>query len=241
MFYIGICDDERYTCQYLKEAIYTFGEKRKIDVDVRLWYQGEELCSYLQQGEMLDILFLDIELISTTGIQVAQYIRSTIGNRELLIVFISSQKRYAMSLFRIQPIDFLIKPIKERQVEEILEHCIKEYEQKNQVFGYKIKGEYYKVNYRDIRYFQSDDKMIKIVKKNDVVAFRGKLRDLVKRVPSNFIQIHQSFLINMDYVTTFSYETVTIEGIEGQQLLTISASNRKKVRDQISQGKWGKI
>ena len=106
MFYIGICDDEKYTCQHLEKAIYTFGEKRNINVDVRFWYQGEELCGYLQQGKMLDILFLDVELISTTGIQVAQYIRSTIGNRELFIVFISSQKRHAMSLFRIQPIDF---------------------------------------------------------------------------------------------------------------------------------------
>lgn len=240
MFCIGICDDEKYTCTYLKEIIYAFGEKRKIEVDVRVWYQEEELYSYLQQDKMLDILFLDIELISTTGIEVGQYIRGEMGNRELLIIFISSQKRYAMSLFRIQPIDFLIKPLKESKVEEVLEHCIKEYEKRNQVFDYRIKGEHYKVNYKDIRYFHSDNKMIKIVKKNEEVVFRGKLRDLVDRVPSNFILIHQSFLINMDYVTAFNYETVTIESIEGQKILGISATYRKKVREKIIRSKWEK-
>lgn len=74
MFYVGICDDEKYTCEDLKERIYTFGEKRKIDFDVHIWHQGEELYLFLHQDKNLDILFLDIELISTTGIEVGHYI-----------------------------------------------------------------------------------------------------------------------------------------------------------------------
>ena len=240
MFCVGICDDEKYTCAHLKDTIYAFGEKRRIEFDVRVWHQGEELYSYLDQDKMLDILLLDIELISTTGIEIGHYIREQMGNRDLMIVFISSQKQYAMSLFRIQPIDFLIKPIEESKVEEVLEHCIREYEKRNQSFDYRIKGEYYRIKYRDIRYFHSNNKMITVVKKNEEVMFRGKLRDLVDQVPSNFILIHQSYLINSNYVMAFNYEAVTIEGIEGQEILGISAAYRKAVREQIVRNKWEK-
>ncbi len=240
MFYVGVCDDEKYTCEHLKEIIYVYGEKRKIEFDVHTWYSGEELCSYLHQEELLDILFLDIQLLSTTGIEVGQYIRDIMGNREMMIIFISSKKDYVMSLFRIQPIDFLIKPLNAVKIEEILEHCIREYGVKNQTFDYRIRGEYYRVRYKDIRYFISDNKKIKIVKRDGEVMFRAKLRDLVEKVPSNFILIHQSYLINMDYVTAFNYETVTIEDMDGEKILGISAMYRKAVREQILKRHWEK-
>ncbi len=240
MFCVGICDDEKYVCAYLKEIIYAYGESRKIEFDVHTWCQGEELYSFLQQDMILDILFLDIELVGTTGIEIGNYIRNKLGNREMMIVFISSKKNYAMSLFRIQPIDFLIKPLEENKLKEILGHCIKEYEIRNQIFEYRVKGEHYRVRYKDIRYFHSDNKQVKIVKRNEEVMFRGKLRDLVEKVPSNFILIHQSYLINIDYVTEFNYETVKIEDIDGEKILGISVAYRKIVREQIMRSKWEK-
>ena len=96
------------------------------------------------------------------------------------------------------------------------------------------------MRYKDIRYFHSDNKQVKIVKRNEEVMFRGKLRDLVEKVPSNFILIHQSYLINIDYVTEFNYETVKIGDIDGEKILGISVAYRKIVREQIMRSKWEK-
>ena len=75
VFHIGICDDEKGTCAALENMIYEYGEKQRIKVDISVWYTGESLCKFLKKENTLDILFLDIELISTDGIKVGNYIR----------------------------------------------------------------------------------------------------------------------------------------------------------------------
>ena len=142
------------------------------------------------------MLFLDIELISTDGIKVGKFIRDELENLEIAIVYISSKSSYAMNLFRVQPIDFLIKPIEKEKLMEVILCGIKLHERKNQVFEYCIKGYNYKVPYKDIVYFYSQDKKINIVLKNKEMQFNGKLKNIANVVPHNFILIHQSYLIN---------------------------------------------
>ena len=93
----------------------------------------------------MDLLFLDIELINTDGIKVGNFIREEMENMETDIVYISSNSSYAMNLFRLQPIDFLIKPLTEERIEEVMLRAIKQYARKRQMFDYQIKGSFYKL------------------------------------------------------------------------------------------------
>lgn len=236
MYHIGICDDEKGTCALLEDLIYEYGEKNGIKVEVSVWYTGESLCDFLKK-DLLDMLFLDIELISTDGIKVGNFIREELENIETTIVYISSKSSYAMNLFRVQPLDFLIKPLKRENIEDVLAISIKLYERKNQLFEYYSKGFYYKVPFKDIIYFYSQNKKINIVLKNKKLQFNGKLKEIVQTVPSNFIMIHQSHLINLEFVVECSYELVKMQG---GFLLNISQPYRKSVREQMMQYKWGK-
>ena len=65
MFNIGICDDEKLTCEDLEEKVQKFGDKIQMKMNMRIWHSGEELCDALEEGLELDLLFLDIELINT--------------------------------------------------------------------------------------------------------------------------------------------------------------------------------
>lgn len=237
MYHIGICDDEKGTCAILEDFIYEYGKKRRIKVDVSVWYDGESLCDFLKNENVLDMLFLDIELSNTDGIQVGNYIREELENMETIIVYISSKSSYAMKLFQVQPLDFLIKPLSRETVEKILSKACKLYELKNQVFEYSSKGYYYKVPYKEIIYFYSQNKIINIVMKNETKQFNGKLKKIAETVPYNFIIIHQSYLINLDYMVECSYESVKMFG---EILLTISQPYRKLVRERIMQNKWEK-
>ena len=66
MFHIGICDDGKLVCTAIEEMILIYAKEMNYDVDTKVWFHGEELKKYLTQGNQLDILFLDIELVSTT-------------------------------------------------------------------------------------------------------------------------------------------------------------------------------
>lgn len=240
VFHIGICDDEKGTCAELENMIYEYGEKQRIKVDISVWYTGESLCKFLKKENTLDILFLDIELISTDGIKVGNYIREELENIETSIIYISSKSTYAMSLFKTQPFDFLIKPITFKIVEGVMERCLKVYIKKNQIFECysKAQGRFYKVSFKDIIYFYSQNKKINIVLKNNEIQFNGKLKDVANIVPHNFILIHQSYLVNLDFVVECSYELMKMQN---GALLNISLPYRKAVREQIVQNEWEKM
>lgn len=238
MFYIGICDDEKLTCEDLEEKVQKFGDKIQMKMNVRIWHSGEELCDALEEGLELDLLFLDIELITTNGVIIGDFIRNSLENVETEIIYISSKSSYAMSLFKVQPLEFLMKPLEEKKVWRAVLRWIHLMEMKNKNFGYNIKGEYYKVPFKDIIYFYSENKKVVIVLKNRKIPFNGKLKDVAKKVTTSFIFIHRSFLINLDYVTRCSYEFVNM--IDGSSI-NISRTYRKDARNKIMEYKWERM
>ena len=237
MFQIGICDDGKEICTELENILYEYGKRKGIKIEVNVWYTGESLCDYLKRDNLLDLLFLDIELISTNGIQIGNFIREELNNLETTIVYISSKSSYAMELFQVQPLGFLIKPLKADEVEKILSKSIRLYEQRNQTFEYYTKGYSYKIPYKKILYFYSQNKKINMITNEEEVQFNGKLKEITARLPHNFIMIHQSYIINLDYMLEGSYELVKMQG---GILLSISQPYRKLVREQIMQYKWRK-
>ena len=58
------------------------------------------------------------------------------------------------------------------------------------------------------------------------------------RLPYNFIQIHQSIIVNLDYVKECTYEYMVMQD---EEKLYISQGNRKLVRQQIAKYKWEKM
>ena len=50
MYYIGICDDGKNTCALIEEMVLLYAKKSKLRMDIQVWYTGEELCGYLEQG-----------------------------------------------------------------------------------------------------------------------------------------------------------------------------------------------
>lgn len=240
VFNIGICDDEKGTCAELENMLYAFGENQGITLEVSIWYTGENLCAFLKNETILDILFLDIELISTDGIKVGRFIRDELENLETVIIYISSKSNYAMSLFRIQPSDFLIKPLNQNMIDDVMERSVRIYEKKNHFFEYysKAQGGHSKVCFKDILYFYSQNKKINIVLNNEEIQFNGKLKEIANIVPHNFCMIHQYYLVNLDFVAECSYEWMKMQN---GALLNISQPYRKTVRNQMIQREWEKI
>lgn len=236
MLHIGICDDSKEVCAELEDIFWEYARKKKIQIDVLVWYTGEGVCRYLKDQEYFpDILFLDIELISTDGIKVGKYIREELDNLETDIVYISGKSSYAMELFQVQPLDFLVKPLDKNKIHRVIECKMRLEEKRKGIFEYFVSGYYFKVKYRDILYFSSQNKKIRLVLQNEQKEFNGKLKEVSKKVPESFIQIHQSYIINFDHISECTYESVRMCNGE---VLPISQSYRKLVRDQIAKRIW---
>lgn len=230
MYNIGICDDGIKFCSQFERMILSYCERKGIKSDIKVWYSGEALCEYLKNENHLDILFLDIELLKITGIEVGNYIRETLGNRGMSIVYISGKSSYAQQLFKTQPVDFLVKPILQDVLDETLDLVIKIINDGKEKFEFQKGKDYYYISYKDIIYFCSEGRKIKIATKNGMLDFYGKLNDIAVEIPKVFVQIHQSFVVNKGYISKYTYEN--IELVDGT-ILSISKVNRKKVRETL--------
>lgn len=209
MYNIGICDDEHAACAQIAEMVYEYDRRNKVGIEVTVWNTGEGLYQDMQKKKAIDLLFLDIELVSTDGIQVGRLIRRELENQDISIAFISSKSSYALELFKIHPIDFLIKPVSAQDIYETIDEALRLYNRGNTVFEYRANGYSCKIPYREILYFGSENKKINMVTAESTVQFTGKIRDLADILPGNFIQIHQSYIINMNHMNECSYELVT--------------------------------
>ena len=236
MYNIGICDDEHAACAQIAEMIYEYDRRNKVGIEVTVWNTGEGLYQDMQKKKAIDLLFLDIELVSTDGIQVGRLIRRELENQDISIAFISSKSSYALELFKIHPIDFLIKPVSAQDIYETIDEALRLYNRGNTVFEYRANGYSCKIPYREILYFGSENKKINMVTAESTVQFTGKIRDLADILPGNFLQIHQSYIINMNHMNECSYELVKMSG--GVEL-NISQPYRKQVRKQIMDYAWG--
>ncbi len=230
MYNIGICDDGENVCASIESMLLQYAKEKNIQVDTNVWYSGESLRDYLISGGYLDMLFLDIELFKMTGIEVGSYIRNRLDNMRLQIVYISGKASYAQQLFKTQPLDFMVKPILQEQVNEVMDMALRIIKKRNDRFEFRQGKEYYYVLMGDIVYMVSERRKIKVVTMKAVFEFYGKLKEVAKHLSEDFITIHQSYIVNKEYVFRYTYETVEL--MDGT-ILSISPANRKLVRDKL--------
>lgn len=228
MFNIAICDDEPLICSKLESMVEAYKDSSQIKTEV--FYSGEELYDSLNSREHYDLIFLDIELKVMNGMIIAQKIRNELCDEKMHIVFISGKQEYAMELFAVRPLHFLIKPLTERQVFEILDKALELSNIYYDCFEFKCGKEFYKCYYGDIIYFESNARKIIIHTNWQKYIFYGKLNDIEKQTKGKFLRIHQSYLVNPLYISRYKADEVTLLGDE---ILPISKNFRGLVKKAI--------
>lgn len=232
MFRIAVCDDECTVCSQIETIILAnrnlFFEKLEVEV----FYSGEELCRFLKEEHDFDLLILDIELKQIDGIEVGRILREEMHNDMIQIVYISSKKGYAMDLFKHRPINFLLKPINKEELLTTISKSMELVLKENQFYEFNIGKTFYKIPYKQIMYFESDAKKIRIITVDGIIKeYYGKLSEIKEELyQKDFVQIHKSYLVNYLFVAEYQYDTLFLtNGLK----LSISQTYRKEVREYL--------
>ncbi|MDD7403276.1 MAG: LytTR family DNA-binding domain-containing protein [Butyribacter sp.] len=228
MIRIAVCDDDMKTCNLLEEYIAKICDDMDVKLELHIYDNSTELCECVQKGQKYEVLFLDIEMPNRNGIEVGSYLRKNCGDDSIQIVYISGSESYAMKLFETHPVNFLIKPLAYEAVEETLKNSLELMNTMAQKFVYRKKQDVYFVDYRDIMYFKSNNRKVQIVIPDQTLDFYGKLEEIYQTLPeSRFLYIHKSFIVNIAFIKTFEYSSLSL--LNGE-VLPISQSRRKAIR-----------
>lgn len=225
MLRVSICDDDVATLSQLEEL-------------VRQYLDPGELClaTYSGYGEFLttrqyvDLLFMDIDLGDGCGIELAKEVKKT--DSGTCVIFVTAHPEYVEESFEVEPVYFLVKPIRpdsfRRAMERAMERLAAE-RQKSRLtvtFQNRVSA----VALRDISYIEFSVRSATIHAGTRVLRTYEKLSSLQQRVVSRFIQCHKSYLVNMDYVIGFQGNTLELcGGVE----IPVSQSRAKVTRETL--------
>lgn len=224
MLKIAICDDDKMVCSELEKTINLFDKS----IETVIYYSGERLCSSLADKHYYDLIFLDIEMENMNGISVGKEIREKLNNQDIQIVYISSKESYAIELFKVRTLDFLIKPIKEAEIIRNIKYVRNLLNRSQNFFEYSIDGSRNKIPINKILYFESIGRQLKIVSVDGCIVTYGKLYQVKSQVCCDeFVMVHRAFLVNFSFISKYNYAEITMIN---NDVIPISQQNRKQVR-----------
>ena len=128
---IAVCDDEENIRYLIKRLI----EKQDASCRIMEFSSGEELLRFWEQEdrEQLDILFLDISMDGTDGMETAEQIRDWKEEREEvlwgslpLLIFVTGYPEYMPKAFSVNAFQYLVKPIDEKEFEDVFARAARE-------------------------------------------------------------------------------------------------------------------
>lgn len=225
MLRIAVCDDDDTVCSaiecYIRDSCNALSSESETDI----FTSGNGIIRHLGSGERYDIIFLDIELDSCSGIDVSNYIRNVLNDETSQIVFITGTTGYDRQLFTFRPFEFLAKPVTYESISDTLRKYQRIFGSRPDLFHYRYGHDTYWVNLNDIIYFKSLDRKILIKKISGSDEFYGKLENIGEQLRDRgFISPHRSYLLNYKHIRIFRSDSIIMT--DGDEIPV--AKGRKK-------------
>lgn len=229
MLRIGICDDQNEARDFLRFAL----EKVLIEGEEEIVYEfstGAGAVHWLQghPGE-IDLLFLDVEMEGMNGMQAAEQIRNF--NQEIMIVFVTGYSDYVFDGYRVNAMDYILKPVQTERLSELLERIRKKImAEADKEYIIKNTEGTYRFMLSEISYFYSDKRKVILVVHDKEYSFYGKLDKVEEQLSNSFVRIHQRYLVNPGLVEQIGADCVTIAG----QRLPVSRAMKENAKTRLA-------
>lgn len=186
-------------------------------------FQVEGVARNGKQGKKVitkvrpDLLFLDVEMPDMTGMELLQDIRDSIS-WNMKVVFYTAYDKYMIQAIRESAFDYLLKPFEEQDLQDILERFIRQKEADSRIVPYAgtplHAGQTFIVftptndmralHPAEIGFFRycSERKQWEVIlsQQPPLVLRRGMTAEQIIQYSPCFVQIHQSYIINIDYL-----------------------------------------
>ena len=209
MYNIGICDDEVQYFAQISDFVLSCAKEIEEEIKINVFSSGDDLCKYMEQN-ILNLIFLDIEMNNMNGIGAAHYIREQLDNQIVQIVFVTGTTQYYRQLFAVQPLEFITKPIKKEAIRESVFLGYRKFTSGGRKLMYQSEYEKKSIAQREIISLCKNGKDVEIYTRNGQNDwFRGTIKDAEKQLKGGrTLRISQSVIVNFDYIKEFRAEKI---------------------------------
>lgn len=214
MIRVLICDDEPLARDRLRRML----EKIPETLCVGEAENGEELLEQIPQLRP-DLILLDIRMPGMDGLQAAA--RLSESDNPPAIIFCTAYDEHAIAAFKVNAIDYLLKPVRQDDLEKALQKASRVNKaqlatvrkEMGETEGEGLNGkqarEYISARSRrgielipvgDVRYFLADQKYVTVRHSQGETLLDETLKDLEDEFGDRFVRVHRNALVALAYV-----------------------------------------
>ncbi|WP_461206676.1 LytR/AlgR family response regulator transcription factor [Clostridium sp. DL1XJH146] len=229
MINIAICDDNREENEMINSLVQKNVEELGIQFKISCFNDGEDLVEHINYyKEIYDLIFLDIYMQFSNGIDVARKIRNF--DKECKIIFITYSKEYAIDSYDVRAFHYILKPIEEEKLVSTIKLAVDSLDKESKQIIITNKKGSYRIFYKDILYAESKARIVNIhLKLDKVITFYSKLEDFFEKLQDErFFKPHKSFIVNMDYISKIQSNSIFMIN---DRSIPISDSNLKEIKE----------
>ena len=184
-----------------------------------------------------DLIFVDIQMPDLTGIE---FTRSL--DNPPKIIFTTAYSKYAIEGYKLNAIDYLLKPF---SYEEFLKAANKAHKQielesnvsptieaNNQFLFLKSEYKLRRINFNEILYIEGLKDYIKVYTTDEdkPVLSLNSIKSIEQKLPENkFMRVHRSFIVNLDKIEVIERSRI----IFGKVYIPVSDQYKDKFQEYL--------
>ncbi len=222
-----ILDDEPHAIDVLKRYV-----EKTPSLNLRGEFRNPLKALDFLQKELIDLVFLDVNMPNLTGIQFLKALK-----RKPLIIFTTAYSSYAAESYEWDALDYLVKPI-------VFERFLRAIGKAQEVFNSKAEVEplpginsqddmislksgkqTHRVKLSDIQFISKQSNYLEVNTMERKILIRANMADIFSWLPEDrFSRIHKSYVVGHDHVSIIETHQVKIS----KTILPIGSSYRKE-------------
>lgn len=188
------------------------------------YFNATDSLTYLAKHRV-DLLFLDINMPALSGIEMLKVMA-----KPLKVVVVSAYSEFAIDGFELDVADYVLKPVSAHRLAKALDKVRSRIASHHdpQSLRVKVGREQRQLKVEEIRYLEAYGNYVKVWMEENMVLVNSTLKQLFEALPKrDFIQIHKSFVVNKQKVTSTSSDTVVVANVSQ---LKIGKSYKSSIR-----------
>ena len=226
---VAIIEDNQEALDYYLKYINRYQKEEKVKIELFTYENGTDLLK--DYNKDFHVIFLDIGLPIMNGLEVANKIREV--DESVLIVFVTNLPQYAIEGYKVNALDFLLKPVtySDFQIEmKKIERNLKL--KKKNYLVLNLKGIVHKIPFSSIIYVEIIHHDIVIHTDSNDYKFRGSLKSIEENLDMQlFSRCNNCYLVNLNYVESIDKNIVILTN---NKELLISRNRRKPFLDDFT-------
>lgn len=232
MLQLSVIDDELEEARNIQSMLAALLRSRNEPAEISVYSNARAFLDSFTRGQC-DIIFLDIQMPEMDGMTCAQEIRRR--DSSVILIFITSMVQYAVQGYRVEAMDYLVKPVEPALLAHSLHRALRRLS-KPQKLTIRSSDGLHSLSAEDLLYVEAVNHRVILHTASKSIPCSQTMAAIEAQLQGGgFFRCHQGFLVNMRQIQQIDGNDLFIAG----RAIPISKYRRREFMQELT-AYWGK-